>query len=72
MNFPNKFIPVPQSVIGNMLLLMEQIKGKEISLDILQNKLKYKMEIDDMIEALTCLYAIGRVEIKNHLIIGIC
>ena len=70
MNFPNKFIPVPQSVIGNMLLLMEQIKGKEISLDILQNKLKYKMEIDDMIEALTCLYAIGRVEIKNHLIIG--
>lgn len=71
MNFPNKFIPVLQSVIGNMLLLMEQIKGKEISLDILQNKLKYKMEIDDMIEALTCLYAIGRVEIKNHLIIGI-
>lgn len=71
MNFPNKFIPVPQCVIGNMLLLMEQIKGKEISLDILQNKLKYKMEIDDMIEALTCLYAIGRVEIKNHLIIGI-
>lgn len=71
MNFPNKFIPVPQSVIGNMLLLMEQIKGKEISLDILQNKLKYKMGIDDMIEALTCLYAIGRVEIKNHLIIGI-
>lgn len=71
MNFPNKFIPVPQSVIGNMLLLMEQIKGKEISLDTLHNKLKYKMEIDDMIEALTCLYAIGRVEIKNHLIIGI-
>lgn len=71
MNFPNKFIPVPQSVIGNMLLLMEQIKGKEISLYILQNKLKYKMKIDDMIEALTCLYAIGRVEIKNHLIIGI-
>lgn len=71
MNYPNKFIPVPQSVIGNMLLLMEQIKGKEISLDTLQNKLKYKMEIDDMIEALTCLYAIGRVEIKNHLIIGI-
>ena len=71
MNFPNKFIPVPQSVIGNMLLLMEQIKGKEISLDILQIKLKYKMEIDDMIEALTCLYVIGRVEIKNHLIIGI-
>ena len=71
MNYPNKFIPVPQSVIGNMLLLMEQIKGKEISLDTLQNKLKYKMEIDDMIESLTCLYAIGRVEIKNHLIIGI-
>lgn len=71
MNFPNKFIPVPQSVIGNMLLLMEQIKGEDISLDILQNKLKYKMGIDDMIEALTCLYAIGRVEIKNHLIIGI-
>lgn len=71
MNYPNKFIPVPQSVIGNMLLLMEQIKGKEISLDTLQNKLKYKMEIDDMIEALTCLYAIGRVEIKKHLIIGI-
>lgn len=71
MTLPNKFISVPQSVIGNMLLLMEQIKGEEIPLDILQNKLKYKMELVDMIEALTCLYAIGRVEIKNHIIIGI-
>lgn len=71
MKLPNKFISVPQSVIGNMLLLMEQIKGEEIPLDILQNKLKYKMELVDMIEALTCLYAIGRVEIKNHIIIGI-
>ena len=71
MKLPNKFISVPQSVIGNMLLLMEQIKGEEISLDILQNKLKHKMELVDMIEALTCLYAIGRVEIKNHIIIEI-
>lgn len=71
MNLPNKFISVPQSVIGNMLLLMEQIKRGEIPLDILQNKLKHKMELVDMIEALTCLYAIGRVEIKNHIIIGI-
>mgnify|MGYP007129887351 FL=1 len=71
MNLPNKFISVPQSVIGNMLLLMGQIKGGEIPLDILQNKLKHKMELVDMIEALTCLYAIGRVEIKNHIIIGI-
>lgn len=54
-----------------MLLLMEQIKGGEIPLDILQNKLKHKMELVDMIEVLTCLYAIGRVEIKNHIIIGI-
>ena len=66
MNLPNKFISVPQSVIGNMLLLME-----EIPLEILQNKLKHKMELVDMIEAITCLYAIGRVEIKNHIIIGI-
>lgn len=71
MKLPNKFVSVPQSVIGNMLLLMEQIKGREIPLDILQNKLKHKMELVDMIEALTCLYAIGRVEIKNHIIIGI-
>lgn len=71
MKLPNKFISVPQSVIGNMLLLMEQIKRGEIPLDILQNKLKHKMELVDMIEALTCLYAIGRVEIKNHIIIGI-
>lgn len=71
MNLPNKFISVPQSVIGNMLLLMEQIKGEEIPLEILQNKLKHKMELVDMIEAITCLYAIGRVEIKNHIIIGI-
>ena len=71
MNLPNKFISVQQSVIGNMLLLMDQIKGEEIPLEILQNKLKHKMELVDMIEAITCLYAIGRVEIKNHIIIGI-
>ena len=69
MIFPNKIIPVPPSVIGNMLLIMEQIKGKELSIVILQHRLKNKMEIVDMIEALTCLYAIGRVDIKNHLLI---
>lgn len=69
MIFPNKIIPIPLSVIGNMLLIMEQIKGKELSIVILQHRLKNKMEIVDMIEALTCLYAIGRVNIKNHLLI---
>lgn len=69
MKFPNKVVSVPKSVIGNMLLIMEQIEGSELSIKLLLIKLKSKMGMVEMIDALTCLYAIGRIEIKNHQIV---
>lgn len=68
-NFPDKIVPLPKSVIGNMLIIMEELKGMNMTLDLLLCKLKNKMEIVDIIDSLTCLYAIGRIEFKNHQLI---
>lgn len=65
-NFPDKITPLPKSVIGNMLIVVEELQGSNQTLDILSYKLKNKLDIVDLIDALTCLYAIRRIDLKNH------
>lgn len=68
-NFPDKITPLPKSIIGKMLIVLEEIKGSNQSLELLSYKLKNKVDIVDMIDALTCLYAIGKIEFKDHQLI---
>lgn len=69
MIYPNKIMPVSKSVIGNMLIILEEFKGTNFTLDFLLHKLSKKMDVVDMIDAMTCLYAVGRIDFKDHQII---
>lgn len=68
-SFPDKITPLPKSVIGNMLIVLEELKGSNQTLELLSYKLKNKLDIVDIIDALTCLYAIGRIDFKDHQLI---
>ena len=52
-----------------MLIILEEFKGTNFTLDFLLHKLSKKMDVVDMIDALTCLYAVGRIDFKDHQII---
>ena len=65
-SFPDKITPLPKSIIGNMLIVIEELKGSNQTLELLSYKLKNKLDIVDMIDALTCLYAIEKIDFKDH------
>ena len=65
-NFPNKFTSVPDSVIGHMLKLYEQIPANGICLDILIKRAIQYMDLDEFIGAVTCLYAINKIYLKDN------
>lgn len=68
-SFPDKITPLPKSIIGNMLIVIEELKGSNQTLELLSYKLKNKLDIVDMIDALTCLYAIEKIDFKDHQLI---
>ena len=65
-NFPNKFIPASHSILSNMLKVMQTLPDNGITIDTLRIKLTRQMDIADIVDALTCLYAIGSIEIDNR------
>lgn len=65
-NFPNKFIPASHSILSNMLKVMQTLPDNGTTIDILRIKLTRQMDIADIVDALTCLYAIGSIEIDNR------
>lgn len=65
-NFPNKFIPASHSILSNMLKVMQTLPDNGITIDALRIKLTRQMDIADIVDALTCLYAIGSIEIDNR------
>ena len=68
-SFPDKITPLPKSIIGNMLIVLEELKGSNQTLELLSYKLKNKLDIVHIIDAFTCLYAIGRIDFKDHQLI---
>lgn len=65
-NFPNKFIPASHSILSNMLKVMQNLPDNGTTIDTLRIKLTRQMDIADIVDALTCLYAIGSIEIDNR------
>ena len=60
--FPDKFNSLPSSIIGSMLEIIEMIPHNGIEINELSKKMSQKMDLDDIIDALTCLYAINLIE----------
>ena len=44
-SFPDKITPLPKSIIGNMLIVLEELKGSNQTLELLSYKLKNKLDI---------------------------
>lgn len=63
-NYPDKLYSVPESVVGIMLQVMEIIPDNGILLNDLK-KLMSNIDTSDLIDALTCLYAIQAIKYNS-------
>lgn len=62
--YPDKLYSVPESIIGIMLTVMEQIPGQGIMLKDLKSKLS-DLDVVDFVDALTCLFAISAIKCNS-------
>ena len=69
--FPSKFIPYEHSVIRNMLIIMKNIPKAGAKALTIYNLLPTKIELEDYIDALVCLYAIKAIKVNNSQIINV-
>ena len=67
-SLPNKLYPFRQSVLYNMLILVRLVPDYGISCTRLYDKVSKKLDPCEFIAAMTYLYAIGRIELKDNLI----
>lgn len=69
MKYPGKLYSVGESVVGKMAILMELIPNDGIGVDDLFVKAVKKMDINDAIDALTCMYYISLIELSKENIV---
>lgn len=62
--YPDKLYSVPESIIGIMLTVMEQIPEQGIMFDDLKIKLS-SLDVIDFVDALTCLFAIRAIKCNS-------
>lgn len=62
--YPDKLYSVPESIIGIMLSVMEQIPEQGIMFDDLKIK-QPSLDVIDFVDALTCLFAIGAIKCNS-------
>lgn len=73
MRFPSKLYGISESVIGDMMQLMEIIPDGGESIVNLSLKTAEIMTISDFIDALDCMYAIGTIKMsKDYIIEKVC
>ena len=59
MKFPNKVTPFNQSVLSKFVPIIQILQEKDYTVYTLYNSLKVKMTVNEYIDALDCLYALG-------------
>ena len=64
MRFPNKVISYNESVISKFPLILELLQKRDYAVTELFDKIKMRVEIEDYMDALDSLYALGRIEIN--------
>ena len=69
MKYPSKLYSVGESVVGKMAVLMELIPYDGIGVDDLFARAAKKMDINDVIDAMTCMYYIGSIELSKENIV---
>ena len=69
MKYPSKLYSVGESVVGKMVILMEMIPSDGIGIDDLFVRAAKKMDINDVIDAMTCMYYISSIELSKENIV---
>lgn len=69
MKYPSKLYSVGESVVGKMAVLIELIPDDGIGIDDLFAKASKKMGINDVIDALTCMYYISSIVLSKENIV---
>lgn len=69
MKYPSKLYSVGESVVGKMAVLMELIPANGIGIDDLFVRAVKKMDINDVIDAMTCMYYISSIELSKENIV---
>ena len=68
MKLPNKVITYKESTISKFTEVLSCLKEQDMSPALLYKKVKSKVEdIGEYIDILDCLYALGKIELIEHL-----
>ena len=68
MKLPNKVITYKESTISKFPAILSCLKEQDMSLALLYKKIKSKVDdIGEYIDILDCLYALGKIELVEHL-----
>lgn len=68
MKLPNKVIMYKESTISKFPAVLSCLKEQDMSPALLYKKVKSKVEdIGEYIDILDCLYALGKIELIEHL-----
>lgn len=68
MKLPNKVITYKESTISKFPILLSCLKEQDMSPASLYKKIKSQVEdIGEYIDILDCLYALGKIELIEHL-----
>lgn len=65
MKFPNKVTSFNQSVLSKLVPIIQILQEKDYTVYTLYNSLNVKMTINEYIDALDCLYALGVVTLNK-------
>lgn len=64
---PNKLYDVQESTLWQMREICQEILNQGIAVRDLYGQIE-KCPVDDFVDAMTCLYAIGEIEIENQIV----
>ena len=63
MLLPNKLIPYDQSILSKMPIILKELDNHPIPVHELYKRVIKKMSgVNEFIDALDCLYALGKIE----------
>lgn len=73
MKYPNKLYSVKESVVGKMMELAILIPENGIGVEDLYYQAHRGMSVSDFLDALSCMYIIGSVEVsENNIVRKVC
>lgn len=65
MKLPNKVVSYNESIISKFPLILDILREKDYTVTELFEKIKSRMAIEDFIDAIDSLYALGRIGING-------